>query len=95
MTKIENNAYFSIRNPIFILDLSKNVIFTIFRFSGAVVFLGPGKPPPPQRAVQCERCRFSLILVFWADDVFRFFYLCKICLKHFSKKEKATIHDEN
>ena len=33
MTKIENNDDFSMRNSIFIADLHKNAILTIFRFS--------------------------------------------------------------
>ena len=32
MTKIENNVYFSMRNPNFIPDLPKNAILTIFQF---------------------------------------------------------------
>ena len=32
MTKIENHAYSSMRNPNFIVDLLKNAILTIFRF---------------------------------------------------------------
>ena len=47
MTTIENNAYFSMRNPIFIMDLPKNAILTIFQFPKFPTNPKNAPSPPP------------------------------------------------